>query len=230
MISAPRSRRGARWSGPTCFDRVVLMSAPFAGRPSLPFDTANEPATTARRRSRCTASSPRCRGRASITNGTTRRARPTPTCIARRRACTISCAPTTTTRAPTGKTTSRYPLQAGSAGELAKMPTYYIMDLATSMAATVAKEMPSAAEIAANRWLPDSELARLQRRICAHRLPGRPAMVPLRTSGTFESGIADLVGPHHRRAVDLHLGQERLGHLPDAPALFETMQKSLHAT
>ena len=33
------------------------------------------------------------------------------------------------------------------------------MDLAQDMAATVAKEMPSAAEIAANGWLPDSELA-----------------------------------------------------------------------
>jgi pimeloyl-ACP methyl ester carboxylesterase len=33
------------------------------------------------------------------------------------------------------------------------------MDLAKSMPETVAEEMPSAAEIAANRWLPDSALA-----------------------------------------------------------------------
>ncbi|MEJ0020003.1 MAG: alpha/beta hydrolase [Acetobacteraceae bacterium] len=46
-----------------------------------------------------------------------------------------------------------------TAEELAKMPTYYIMDLRETMAETVAHEMPSAAEIAANRWLPDSELA-----------------------------------------------------------------------
>ena len=39
------------------------------------------------------------------------------------------------------------------------MPTYYIMDLADDMPAAVAKEMPSAAEIAACRWLPDDELA-----------------------------------------------------------------------
>ena len=39
------------------------------------------------------------------------------------------------------------------------MPTYYIMDLGETMAETVAQEMPSAAEIAACRWLPDSELA-----------------------------------------------------------------------
>jgi pimeloyl-ACP methyl ester carboxylesterase len=45
------------------------------------------------------------------------------------------------------------------AEELAKMPTYYIMDLHETMPETVAKEMPSPAEIAANRWLPDAELA-----------------------------------------------------------------------
>jgi len=38
------------------------------------------------------------------------------------------------------------------------MPTYYVMDLDRNMAETVAAEMPSAAEIAANRWLPDDEL------------------------------------------------------------------------
>ena len=51
------------------------------------------------------------------------------------------------------------PLQAWHADELAKMPTYYIMDLHQGMAETVAPEMPSAAEIAACTWLPDAELA-----------------------------------------------------------------------
>ena len=44
------------------------------------------------------------------------------------------------------------------AEELAKMPTYYIMDLHEDMPATVAHEMPSAAEIATCQWLPDDEL------------------------------------------------------------------------
>ena len=78
------------------------------------------------------------------------------TCGRRGRACTISCAPTTITRAPTGKPTSRSSSKGWTAEELAKMPTYYIMDLADGMAETVAKEMPSAAEIAANTWLPDA--------------------------------------------------------------------------
>jgi pimeloyl-ACP methyl ester carboxylesterase len=52
-----------------------------------------------------------------------------------------------------------FELAGWTAGELAKMPTYYIMDLAEGMAETVAKEMPSAAEIAANKWLTEDELA-----------------------------------------------------------------------
>jgi pimeloyl-ACP methyl ester carboxylesterase len=46
-----------------------------------------------------------------------------------------------------------------TADELAKMPTYYVMDLDKTMAETVAAETPSAGEIAACRWLPDAELA-----------------------------------------------------------------------
>ena len=52
-----------------------------------------------------------------------------------------------------------FPLKSWTAGELEKMPTYYIMDLNENMAQTVAKEMPSAAEIATNKWLPESEMA-----------------------------------------------------------------------
>lgn len=51
------------------------------------------------------------------------------------------------------------PLAGWTADELAKMPTYYIMDLDHTMPEAVATEMPSAAEIAACQWLPDDELA-----------------------------------------------------------------------
>jgi pimeloyl-ACP methyl ester carboxylesterase len=46
-----------------------------------------------------------------------------------------------------------------NADELAKMPTYYIMDLDKTMAEQVAEEMPSAEAIAACRWLTEAELA-----------------------------------------------------------------------
>jgi pimeloyl-ACP methyl ester carboxylesterase len=45
-----------------------------------------------------------------------------------------------------------------TADELARMPTYYIMDLDQDMAQTVAREMPSPEAIAGCRWLPDHEL------------------------------------------------------------------------
>jgi pimeloyl-ACP methyl ester carboxylesterase len=46
-----------------------------------------------------------------------------------------------------------------TANELAKMPAYYVMERDQGMAETVADEMPSAAEIAACRWLTEDELA-----------------------------------------------------------------------
>ena len=51
-----------------------------------------------------------------------------------------------------------FPLQAWSAAELAKLPHYYVMERDKDMARTVAPEMPSAAAIAACGWLPDEEL------------------------------------------------------------------------
>ena len=51
-----------------------------------------------------------------------------------------------------------FPLKSWTGTELAKMPTYYIMDLSKGMAETVMPEMPSASEIAACHWLTDEEL------------------------------------------------------------------------
>lgn len=50
-------------------------------------------------------------------------------------------------------------LAGRSASEMAKMPTYYVMDAGDGMAETVAKHMPSPQAVAANAWLPDAELA-----------------------------------------------------------------------
>ena len=52
-----------------------------------------------------------------------------------------------------------HPLAEWSAEELAKLPNYYVMQLDDDMPATVATEMPSAAEIAACEWLSEAELA-----------------------------------------------------------------------
>ncbi|MEQ9333151.1 alpha/beta hydrolase [Thalassobaculum sp.] len=52
-----------------------------------------------------------------------------------------------------------HPLQAWRAAELAKLPTYYVMDLDRDMPATVRPEMPSPEAVAGCRWLPDEALA-----------------------------------------------------------------------
>jgi pimeloyl-ACP methyl ester carboxylesterase len=50
------------------------------------------------------------------------------------------------------------PLKARTAEEMAKMPTYYVMNLDQGMCETVAAVMPSAAQIAACKWLTEDEV------------------------------------------------------------------------
>ncbi len=51
-----------------------------------------------------------------------------------------------------------HPLASAAATELAKLPTYYIMDLQETMATTVAPLMPTQEQIAGEQWLTASEL------------------------------------------------------------------------
>jgi len=51
-----------------------------------------------------------------------------------------------------------FPLESWVASELARMPTYYVMDHAQNMAETVAKEMPNAEQIAGCQWLTEDEM------------------------------------------------------------------------
>jgi len=82
-----------------------------------------------------------------------------------------------------------HPLQSWSAGELAKMPTYYIMDLDKNMAQTVAAEMPSAAQIAACRWLPENELAVYSAEYQRTGFQGGLQWYRSRTGGRFEGEL-----------------------------------------
>jgi pimeloyl-ACP methyl ester carboxylesterase len=80
-------------------------------------------------------------------------------------------------------------LDGWTAAELAKMPTYYIMDLADDMPAGVAKEMPSAAEIAACQWLPDGELAVYAGEYQRNGFQGGLNWYRSRSGGAFESEL-----------------------------------------
>jgi pimeloyl-ACP methyl ester carboxylesterase len=52
-----------------------------------------------------------------------------------------------------------HPLAANTAEQFAQLPRYYVMDRDKDMAAQVAADMPTPAQVAACRWLPDRELA-----------------------------------------------------------------------
>ena len=143
---------------PDVFRSVVLMSAPFGGPPPWPLDSAAVGAPAARLRAgihEALAALPRPRKHYQWYYSTRE-------------------ADADMGRAPQGvhaflrayyhvksadwAANRPVPLAAWSATELARLPTYYVMDLAQGMAETVAPAMPSAAEIAACRWLPDEDL------------------------------------------------------------------------
>jgi pimeloyl-ACP methyl ester carboxylesterase len=142
---------------PDVFRSVVLMSAPFAGPPLLPFNTADGPPKPKREDPvhRDLAALPWPRKHYQWYYST--RDADANMHHARQgvhdflRAYYHHKSADWPGNAP-------YPLQAWTASELAKLPTYYTMDLDKGMAETVAEEMPSPAQIAANRWLPDNEL------------------------------------------------------------------------
>ena len=90
-------------------------------------------------------------------------------------------------------------LAAWSAEELAKMPTYYIMDLADDMPTAVAKEMPSPQAIAACRWLPDAELAVYAAEYQRTGFQGGLNWYRSRSGGAFESELQLFAG----RTIDV---------------------------
>jgi pimeloyl-ACP methyl ester carboxylesterase len=142
---------------PDIFRSVVLMSAPFAGPPALPFDTADTP-------SRASAADTIYDDLAKLS----------PPRKHYQRYYSTREANDNMWHAPQGvhafmrayyhmksadwKRNQPHALAARTAAEWAKLPRYYVMDLDKGMAETVAPEMPSASEIAACRWLPDAEL------------------------------------------------------------------------
>ncbi len=144
---------------PDVFRSVALMSAPFAGTPSLPFGTADDPPRPS------TPSGP------SLFDELAALPRPRKHY---QRYYTTREANDNMRNAPQGVhaflrayfhyKSADWPgnrpfrLAARTAAEMAKMPTYYIMDLGEGMAETVARHMPTPEQIAANRWLPDDEL------------------------------------------------------------------------
>ena len=146
---------------PDVFHSLVLMSGPFGGTPSMPFNTANEPQSS-------TVSSP---ARDSVFDDL---AKLSPPRKHYQRYYATRDANDDLWHAPQGvhaflrayyymksadwPGNNPHPLESWSAAELAKIPRYYIMDLDKGMAETVAAMMPTPTQIAACKWLTEDEL------------------------------------------------------------------------
>jgi pimeloyl-ACP methyl ester carboxylesterase len=207
------------------FRSVVMMSAPFGGPPRLPFNTADQPARPAPDDPvhRELAALPRPRKHYQWYYSTRE-------------------ADGDMTRAPQGlhdflrayyhhksadwKDNKPYPLKSWSAAELAKLPTYYVMDLDKTMPETVAAEMPSAAQIAANRWLPDSELAFCSAEYRGTGFQGGLQWYRCGTTGAFKAELQTWSG----RTIDVPScfisGRQDWGTYQRA-GVFEAMQSSV---
>jgi pimeloyl-ACP methyl ester carboxylesterase len=207
---------------PDVFRSVALMSAPFAGPPPLPFNTSDEPAAAKPEDPvhRELAALPRPRKHYQWYYSTRE-------------------ANADMHRAPQGvhdflrayyhhksadwKDNRPYPLKGWTATELAKLPTYYVMDLAKDMAATVAEEMPDAADIAANTWLPDSELAFYSAEYARTGFQGGLQWYRCGTSGAFNADLETYSG----RTIDVPScfisGRQDWG-IYQRPGVFEAMQ------
>jgi pimeloyl-ACP methyl ester carboxylesterase len=209
---------------PDVFRSVVLMSAPFAGPPPLPFGTSDAPPRPKPEDPvhRELAALPRPRKHYHWYYSTRE-------------------ANADMQRAPQGvhdflrgyyhhksadwKANKPYPLQSWTAEELAKLPTYYVMDLACTMAETVAAEMPSAAAIAANTWLPDRELSFYSAEYARIGFQGGLQWYRCGTSGTFTAELQTWSG----RRIDVPScfisGRQDWG-THQRPGVFEAMQAS----
>ena len=209
---------------PDVFRSVALMSAPFAGPPPLPFDTADKPLRPKPEDPvhRELAALPRPRKHYQWYYST------------REANADMHDAPQGVHdflrayyhhKSADWKGNKPYPLKRWTASELAKLPTYYVMDLARNMAETVAQEMPDAAEIAANTWLPDRELSFYSAEYARTGFQGGLQWYRCGTSGAFTVELETWSG----RSIDVPScfisGKQDWGTY-QRPGVFEAMQST----
>jgi pimeloyl-ACP methyl ester carboxylesterase len=207
---------------PDVFRSVALMSAPFAAPPPLPFDTADAPP-------RPKMEDPVHRELAALPRPRKHYQWYYSTRHANADMHHASQGVHDFLRAyyhhksADWKANKPYPLQGWTANELAKLPTYYVMDLAKDMAATVAEEMPSAAAIAANTWLPERELSVYSAEYTRNGFQGGLQWYRCNTSGKFTAELETWSG----KTIDVPScfisGQQDWGTY-QRPGVFEAMQ------
>ena len=207
---------------PDVFRSVALMSAPFIGPPRLPFDTAAHPVAA-----------PEARPIDDELAALDRPRKHYPWYYS------TPAANADMWRAPQGvhaflrayfhmksadwPGNRPAPLQAWTAAELAKLPTYYVMEASLNMAETVAAEMPSDAAVAECAWLPDAELAVYSDEYHRTGFQGGLQWYRCRTLGAFDAEHATFSG----RTIDVPslfiAGASDWG-VHQVPGAFEQMQ------
>jgi pimeloyl-ACP methyl ester carboxylesterase len=144
---------------PDVFRSAVLMSAPFPGAPALPLNTADIPAPA----SAPTAGVPEALAQLTRPRKHYRWYYATREANAHMWHCPQGVHDFLRAyyhfKSGDWPGNEPYALESWRASEIAKMPTYYVMDLDCTMAQTVAPEMPGSAQIDACRWLTDEELS-----------------------------------------------------------------------
>ncbi|GAA4415302.1 alpha/beta hydrolase [Quisquiliibacterium transsilvanicum] len=146
---------------PDVFRSVALMSAPFAGPPPLPFDTAGRedadirPPATLAALDPALAALPRPRKHYQAYYSTREAERDMLDCPQGLHAFLRAYYHVKSADWPHNRP---HPLASTGAEAYALLPDYYVMDRALDMAQTVAPHMPTPEAIAACRWLPDDEL------------------------------------------------------------------------
>jgi pimeloyl-ACP methyl ester carboxylesterase len=154
----------AAWSAlvrPDIFRAVVLMSSPFAGPPGLPFNTANgaPPPRRALSDDELDAALARLDRPRKYYQNYQRQPGANENMLHAPQGLHDFFRAYYHYKSADWKGNKPFPLKARTAEEMAKIPTYYVMDKDKGMAETVAEEMPSAAEIAACKWLTDAEVS-----------------------------------------------------------------------
>src|SRR6516165_9140222 len=152
----------AAWSAlirPDVFRSVTMMSSPFAGVPSLPFNTANgaPPPRPAQTDDELDAELAKLSLPRKYYQNYQRTHGANDDMLHAPQGLHAFFRAYYHYKSADWKDNKPHALKARTAAEMAKIPTYYVMERDKGMAATVAPFMPSAAEIAQCKWLTEAE-------------------------------------------------------------------------
>lgn len=219
----------AAWSSvvrPDIFRATVLMSAPFGGTPALPFNTADQP-----RRPAADSGDDIYEQLAKLTPPRKHYQRYYSTREANdnmwhaRQGLQAFLRAYYHMKSADWKQNKPGPLKARTAEEWAKLPRYYVMDLDKGMAEQVAPEMPSAAEVGANRWLPDADLRVYAEEYGRTGFQGGLQSYRVGSSGRFNAELGMFAGRTIDQPSMFIAGKSDWGAF-QAPGSLERMQQS----